>query len=426
MNKNALYLLSKDVGDYESGIEVINSTAFEGLKDELNEEIDSLNVVPDIPDLNDSTKKYLLVGKPIPTKEILEFEVQGSLDGSNIIYRINPKFNTGDPVQENDVIAVFEPYNLPSGSPDKEVLATCDGIIKYTSYLILFQNSNIEPRTFKIAEIEPANPTSYDSSYNWDETTSIIDNELKTFSGNVTLEINEVSGKLLEKISGIEDTIDTISGVYIEPDSSNPLTAGKRVLMQSVTFDDVLETHKINRWMVDIDNGDKISVPINVSGIISGIASIDRAVVNPDDTVGSPTKDKRVLLQTITFGDFDASDSAKQKVKAWMVDLDTGDKIPSEVDVSELVSGIASIDRAKVDPIPLDHKESLIRGKRVLMQAIDLGSLPQTGEAIDNDYITLWRVDLDTGQPFSINITLKEIFTEPVIKYLRSKLGITI
>jgi hypothetical protein len=183
----------------------------------------------------------------------------------------------------------------------------------------------------------------------------------------------------------------------------------RRVLMQSITFDQFTkDNNKVTGWEIDIDSGEEIAVPIDVSKVVKEIAEIDRAVVKArpeDDKVNgktSPAAGRRALMQSITFEDFDVNN---QYVNGWMVDLDNGSEIKVPVDVSDLVSKIASIDRAVVHEQTSGHPDT--DGKRVLMQSITFDQFDKT-----NQKVTGWVVDLDNGTQIPIEIDVSKLVSE--------------
>jgi hypothetical protein len=217
--------------------------------------------------------------------------------------------------------------------------------------------------------------------------------------------INSVSGV-------VEDILTKTAVVNAQPDDGT-VTANKRVLMQSVTFDQFsVDNQKVTGWEVDLDNGNHIPVEVDVSALVSGIASIDRAVVTPRPATDPVTPDQRVLMQSITFDQFS---KANKEVTGWMVDLDTGANIGIPINVSNLVKEIAEIDQAKVKPQPaasqLPPGASATANKRVLMQSITFDQFSET-----NPVITGWEVDLDTGDQIPVEINVSGIVSE-LLKY---------
>ena len=83
--------------------------------------------------------------------------------------------------------------------------------------------------------------------------------------------------------------------------------------------------------MINLDTGEEISYDFDASDLIKALEEKNQAVVNKrPDSDPNDTKNKRVLMQSVTFDKF-AIDN--QKIIGWMVDLDTGNEIPVDIDV---------------------------------------------------------------------------------------------
>jgi hypothetical protein len=105
-----------------------------------------------------------------------------------------------------------------------------------------------------------------------------------------------------ERLSGV---LYFISGLQNIPEDTTPgETSGHQLLMQSLSFDNVMETDAISSYVVDINNGEKFCTSIDISGLISGIAAIDNAVVEEEtilDEEGEDIATGRFLMRNRVY-----------------------------------------------------------------------------------------------------------------------------
>jgi hypothetical protein len=192
-------------------------------------------------------------------------------------------------------------------------------------------------------------------------------------------------------------------------------TANKRVLLQSITFDEFSKDNKeVVGWEVDLDTGDEIPIKIDVSKLVDEIAAINQAIVDPrpeldllPDNTPSPAAGRRVLLQSITMEKFNTNNFV---LTGHMADLDTGKTFPIDIDVRELVSIVAQIDRAKVEhqnvPLLPDGSKNPTDGMRVLMQSISFKDL------FTQQILTVYMANLDNGKVVPVEIDVSSILTK--------------
>jgi translation elongation factor P/translation initiation factor 5A len=235
-----------------------------------------------------------------------------------------------------------------------------------------------------------------------------IDNNAVEISSNVFNVVNKdpigTDWPFAFKAEGLEITGEKTGDNYSKVIISNPHkavvnkrpisdlteTRNKRVLMQSITFDQFkIDNQKVTGWLIDLDTGNEIPIEIDIKDLVTKIASINQAVVEKEAKT-----QKRVLMQSITFDKFTLGN---QKVTEWMVNLDTGDQIPIEIDISDIVRIIAGIDKAVVNPRP--SNDPVNPNKRVLLQSF-------TTEKLAQGKITAWSIDLDTGEELPNEIDL--------------------
>jgi hypothetical protein len=168
------------------------------------------------------------------------------------------------------------------------------------------------------------------------------------------------------------------------PDTDPSQYRGKRVLLQSITTKKI-DQGLLTGWMIDLDSGTEIPYDFDISQIVSDIGSINQAVVNKrPDTDPVQYRGKRVLLQSITAERIDQG-----VLTGWMVDLDTGNEISYDFPVNELITKVAAINQAIVNPRPTTDPVEFA-GKRLLMQSI-------TFEKLTEGKVTGWMIDLDSG-----------------------------
>jgi hypothetical protein len=179
-----LYLLSETGGDMEAPQEVINYEIWRETRDEFDEKIDELLVVPELTDL-DPEKNWLLMGKAEPEKGIIDFEVEARLENGPLPqYNFIKYKNNGDDVNQGDLIGTCIPrgeYAQIQPPPDEQkIISPWKGKIKYADWIewgqIWLQNSSEEAsKTVEIAEIDKANPDPWDykTSYEWKNNLSI-------------------------------------------------------------------------------------------------------------------------------------------------------------------------------------------------------------------------------------------------------------
>ena len=130
-----------------------------------------------------------------------------------------------------------------------------------------------------------------------------------------------------------------LAKVNKRPNNSGEAAPNKRVLLQSITFNDFNQNNQIiTAWFIDLDTGDEIPAPINVNSLVTGIINATKNEINEkivtvekDNNQNSPTYDKRVLMQSITY------DDVNKEVIGWMINLDNGEKIPVRFTLNSLL-----------------------------------------------------------------------------------------